>query len=381
MKIKHISVRTEKENSVSNYTVICEVHLKNGTVVSSFLTPLTFSSENFKSNIDNAVEIIEHTLSSLLEGKTCDLVECDVMLEEFYKDNQEVPELKNLIMGISIAIAKTQAHAEKIEPFELLADFSENETVTIPYPFYQTRTTLLEDNLFPLQNIFLLPLGASSFRHSLNAFEILSKDLTNHNTVWANSPETIISNIHELLVKHDLQDVFSIGIEANAAHLYNKENGDYKWLTERISSQELFSFYKNSIEQAGVFSIQNGFAQDDVLGAQTFLEVFGNKVQLVAHEHIRPDNIIALTEIATHANACIIDFKEYITVTQALTHVMNIRATGINTIIAAYNYDINFIVDFAVGTSAGQLQPKKHNNILFERLLELEDVMTFSLLS
>jgi len=167
--------------------------------------------------------------------------------------------------------------------------------------------------------------------------------------------------------------------------LYNNVNGTYRWMDEEKNTEELLAIYKTFIEKYNLFSIQNCFSEYDILGARTLLETFGDRVQLIAPHCLAADDLPALENLKNHANACIVRPENYITVTKALAHVMQIKGEGVNVIVAPeIGVNPSFLVDFAVGTSAGQMKTSHENHeltdALCERLLDIEDTMTFSLL-
>lgn len=384
MKIKNIVAcqKVEKPDSL-----VIEVTLLNGIQGSSTISISSLQDNNAIVEIKKIIEIVNHTISPFFEGKVCDMVECDNNLEEIYKSEDTPLVPLKIINIISIAISNAQAAAEKIELFELFADIAENETVAIPYPFFQISDEHSFEPDFPIQRLFLLPLGASSFRHSLTSFGTIKTLLSKYSYKKSStSVEDILCNLNQLLEKAELQDVFVLGIEGNANVLYNSSTGSYSWLAKSQTGEQLFSFYKNIIENNNVFSIQNGFAQEDILGARTLLDLFGDRVQLISNESLSFNDMPGLEKLKTYANACIVQLESYLTITHALVHVKQLRSEGINVIIAPTVQDnASFMVDFAVGTSAGQIKTFNHlpalTDILFERLLDVEDTMTFSLLS
>lgn len=388
VKIKQIAAREEKGSFAVGNVIVCEVFLTNEVSATSTVLLESLHENNLNAQISSSViiENIKNTISPFLEGKIIDIIECDILLEEMYKADLSSLVPRSVIHAISVALAQAQSIAEEIQLFELFADLSQNETITIPYPFFQISDNQVLDKSFPFQKIFLLPLGASSFRHSLGSFEIIEAALKEHTLFSAGcSVENVFENIGRMLTESKLNDVFVLGAQGNAEMLHDDKKGNYKWLKESKTTEELLSLYKIFIEKYGLFSLQNGFAVDDILGARTLLEIFGDRVQLIANQSLAVDDMPALEALKNHANACIVRPDDYITVTKALTHVIQIRSENINTIIAPrFAANPSFCVDFAVGTSAGQIKTfndnQKLTTALFERLLDIEDTMTFSLL-
>lgn len=391
MKIKQITAREEKSSSADRGVINCEVHLTNGVIGSATVSVSSLCNDTDATQsqviVADVIESIQETISPFFEGKVIDLMACDAILEEIYSADSPSLVPFSIITTLSIAISKAAALADEMELFELFAELSQNETITVPYPFFQLTDERVFDKNFPLQKIFLLPLGASSFRHSIGSFEEIQKKIDTHKiqVEGNNSPEKILESIHSVLAESKLQDVFVIGIHGNADVLYDEQNGEYAWIKTRKNGEELLAYYKNIIENYGVFSIQNGFAHADILGARTLLEICGDRVQLVSNQKLIFDDIPAIEQLRTYANACVIRPNDYLTVTKALTHVMYIRHEGVNVIVApSTSENLSFIVDFAVGTSAGQIQTfsdnKDNTKALFDRLMDVEDTMTFSLL-
>lgn len=384
MKIKQMTAREENKSCGLGDSILCEVHITNGATAYASIS-LNSNNTKIKTTPSYVIETIQDAISPLFEGKVIDILECDELLEQIYKSGTFPLLSRAVFQGLSVAFAQAQCRIEQIQLFELLADLCQNETITIPYPFFQIHNEHFFDSKFALQNIFFLPLGSNSFRHSLSALEVVSPFLKKNFTSPSDTVYGIFEKIDQLLIKHKLRDLFMLGLESNAELLYDKESGNYTWENDTKTSEDLLSIYEGLIEKYGVFSIQNGFALEDVLGAGTFLERFGESVQLVANTTLSPNDIPALENVTKYANACIIRPDDYITVTQAVEHVIQMRAQGVNTIIAQrYRTNPYFFVDFAIGTSAGQIQTLKMSpdftQTIFDRLLDIEDTMTFSLL-
>ena len=388
MKIKQVVAREEKGNLTSGNVIVCEVHLTNGVSATGSVLLESLHEEDGKTNLQpsSIIENIKNIISPALEGKVFDIVDCDIFLEEMYTADLSrlVPPLA--IHALSVALAQAQSAAEGIQPFELFADLSQNETITIPYPLFQIQNNQVFDTNFPLQKLFLLPLGASSFRDSLGSLESVQKVLNEYVLFSPGcSVENVFEKIDTLLVESQLRDIFVVGAQCNLGTLYDNKNGNYRWLNEYKTSEELLALYKVLIEKYGLFSIQDAFANDDILGSRTLLETYGDRVQLIANQLLMMGDLPALEALKNHSNAYILRPEDYMTVTKALTHVMQIRAENVNTIITpGFATNASFCVDFAVGTSAGQIKTSNQNQklttALFDRLLDIEDTMTFSLL-
>ena len=388
VKIKQITAREEKGSCLTQAIVVCEVHLTNGVSATAHVSfeSLMQNKEGQKHiSLSEIVDNIQTAISPFLEGKVADLVECDTVLEEIFISDPLSVVPPCIMQALSVAIAHAQVQAEQIQLFELFADIIENDTITIPYPFFQISNSDDFSSDFPLQGIFLIPLGAQNFRHSLGSFNIVKEALKKEKIFSTQSVEQVLKNVDVMLTQAKLRDVFVIGIQGNADKLYDHESGNYRWQEELKNGEELLLLYKAYIEEYGIFSIQNGFAKTDILGARTLLEMCGDRVQLIANQSLLAGDIPALEELKKDTNACIVKPDEYLTVSKALAHVMQIRSEGINTIISQrFTSNAAFFVDFAVGTSAGQIKTFNDNNSLIvpvcDRLLDIEDAMTFSLL-
>lgn len=193
----------------------------------------------------------------------------------------------NATLAVSMAVCKAQAAAQNLELFEMIAELYGAESVSLPFPLLNVfNGGVHADNHFPIQEIMLVPIGAQNFRASLEAsvtvFYELKRLLQEAKKSTAVGDEggfcPVFATEYEpfdfivtALKNTDNQDLFRIGLDVAADQLYNQKTGMYRWKQGEKTSEQLFAFYKKLEREYPLFSIEDGFSQDDIEGWKMLL--------------------------------------------------------------------------------------------------------------
>lgn len=414
MKIKRIVAR-EIFDASGLPTIFCELILNDETFVSASIGSGAIEKSNeilFMRDYDKrlsgmgvqkTIHTIEHTIAPKLIGQEPDVALLDAILLDLDTTENKSVLGGNALSVVSMAVCKAQAAVQGIELFELIAQLSGNESVSLPFPLLTLIENRNNNALFlPFKEILLAPLGAQNFRSALEAsveiFHILKKKLKSAGrqhcisekggfiTEWSSEQE-LFDYILDTIRISGLEDLFSLGIDAGANHFYDKGkklyvlNGQYK------ASEELIDEYKKYVELYPIFSIEEGCAQHDTAGSQLLYETLSDRVQIVANDILNYDNDILLKAIdEEQLNALVIKPFQKSTVTELLEVVGLCREHEINTLISHRLHETadTFIADFAVGINSGQIKAggcfRSERIEKYNRLLAIEDMLTMSML-
>lgn len=416
MKIKKVIGR-EIFDSRGLPTVSCEITLENGALVTSSVPSGKSRSkkEAFElrdhdkarlmgQGVLKAIHNIEYVIGSKIIGQEADLV----VIDDILRDLDATPDKRilgaNAILAVSMAACKAQAHAENLELFEMIAQLYGSDSVSLPFPLLNIfNGGVHSDNHFPIQEIMLVPIGAQNFRASLEAsvevFYELKRLLQEAQKSTAVGDEggfcPLFSSEYEpfdfivaALKNTDNHDLFRIGLDVAADQLYNQKTGMYRWKQGEKTTEQLFAFYKKLEHEYPLFSIEDGFCQDDIEGWKMLFEQFSNTLQIVGDDIFATNSQEIIKGVEQEiANAAIIKPNQIGTVTETFEAIAVCQQVGMNAIISHRSGETTdtFIADLAVGTSSGQIKAgapcRGERMAKYNRLLEIEEMLTMDLLN
>ena len=150
----------------------------------------------------------------------------------------------------------------------------------------------------------------------------------------------------------------------------------------------MIDMYVKWTEKYPVYSIEDGLADTDWDSWIALNKKLGDKIQIVGDDLFatNPQRIARGIEQGL-ANATIIKPNQVGTITETLQAIKLCKEYGMNTVVSHRSGETNdtFIVDLAVGTSAGQIKaggPSRGERIAkYNQLLRIEDSLMLSLLS
>lgn len=416
MKIKKVIGR-EIFDSRGLPTVSCEITLENGVTVKSSVPSgkscskkEAFELRDHDKNrlmgqgVLKAIHNIEYTIGSKIIGQEPDLVAIDDILQDLDATPDKRILGANATLAVSMAVCKAQAAAQNLELFEMIAELYGAESVSLPFPLLNVfNGGVHADNHFPIQEIMLVPIGAQNFRASLEAsvtvFYELKRLLQEAKKSTAVGDEggfcPVFATEYEpfdfivtALKNTDNQDLFRIGLDVAADQLYNQKTGMYRWKQGEKTSEQLFAFYKKLEREYPLFSIEDGFSQDDIEGWKMLFEQFGNTLQIVGDDIFATNSQEIIKGVEQEiANAVIIKPNQIGTVTETFQAIAVCQEVGMNAIISHRSGETNdtFIADLAVGTSSGQIKAgapcRGERMAKYNRLLEIEETLTMDLLN
>lgn len=348
--------------------------------------------------VQKAIHLIESELAPELVGRKPDVVEFDLKMIEMDGTPQKTRLGGNTMLAVSMALCKAQAYANELQTYELIAQLCDFESVSLPFPMFNIINGGVHANTgLQIQEFMIVPTGASSFRSSLElstiVFHTLGELLKKQGKIVGIGDEGgyATSFMHErealdLIMEAinfsgvDRDGDFVLALDIAASQFYDPKTKLYNWHNTMITSQELIQEYISLAGHYPLYSIEDGLGYDDHQGWHTLTETLGEKLQIVGDDLFatNPHRIAEAMEKG-FANAAVIKPNQIGTVIETLQSIKLCKEHGFNTIVSHRSGETNdtFIVDLAVGTSAGQIKaggPSRGERMAkYNEMLRIED--------
>ncbi|MFT6765537.1 MAG: enolase [Alteromonas naphthalenivorans] len=414
MKIARVSGR-EIFDSRGIPALMCEIALDDGSIVTASVPSGASCGQHeakelrdggdrlFGKGLLKAIHNLDHVVAPVLVGKEPDIMVADALLINLDGTQDKSKLGANVMLAASIAVCKAQAVMHQREVFELIAELYGSESVSLPFPLVNViNGGAHATNGFPIQEIMLVPVGAQNFRisleYALTVFRELKRILVKNNKSTGVGDEggfaPFFENVYEpfdylvqALENTKLKDFFVLAIDVAANQFYDSKKKTYSWYGAQISSKELLDFYKKLADSYPLYSIEDGMAEEDVEGWKAMYKAFGSSLQIVGDDiFVTQAKRIQKGFDQELVNGVIIKPNQVGTVSEALEAASLCHAAGANVIVSHRSGETNddFIADFAVGTSSGQIKIgglcRGERIAKYNRLLYIEDMLTMALL-
>lgn len=395
-------------------TIECEITLDNHIVVRSQVPagtscsrfeakPLYDDEHNF--GVLNAIENFETIIVPEFIGHEPNIIDMDLKLLSLDNTSNKSYLGANTILATSIAIAKAHAMHVNLQLYEFIAHLCGLDAVVIPYPMFNVINGGMHAMTnFKIQEIMLVPMGFATCRQAVKATahvnQVLAQELKLRNQKFCIGLEGgYATNFDDEIEALDLvvsaveksgfvmNEHYKIALDVAASQLYNADTKTYIWKNKILETQDMIDHYKSLIARYPIYSIEDGLSEDDWSGWQLMQAQLGSHIQVVGDDIFAssPERIAHGIEDGI-ANAAIIKPNQIGTVTESLQAALICKKAGLNIIASHRSGETEdlFIVDFAVGTSAGQLKAGgfMHGERVakYNHLLRIEDVLHANLM-
>ena len=295
----------------------------------------------------------------------------------------------NALLGVSIAAHRLFAKARNIPLWKLIAE-SNKTTPKAPRLFMNVMNGGVHaDFRLPFQEYMLIVAGKTareSYERAQVAFGKLGTILKDccgkvpMGDEGGYSP--LLSDVegpfsHLSMLSYGLHDM-SIGIDAAASEFFKKEQ--YIISGQAHSRAELLALYQTLIESYHVASIEDPFAEDDVLGFTELVQQVEGKA-LVIGDDLTVTNPELIKKFATSRSATgvIIKPNQIGTVTETCEAARVAREVGWDIVVSHRSGETldTFVADLAFGLGAYGLKAgaptQSVRRVKYERLLEAEE--------
>lgn len=409
MKIKAILGR-EIYNSRGWPTIQCELVLEDGKVVyASVPHGLSQGSHESRAIFDEeerlwgrgvlkSVEYIENVIAPEFVGKDVHAIDMDLKLIELDGTIDKSYLGSNTILAVSMALYRAHAYAEGVELFEFLGHVCGADTVTLPFPFFNSiNGGVHAQNKLQIQEFMIVPVGMSDFRSSMEVGATIFHELKTvlkkkkkhivfgdeggYASDFENEKEALdilSETIERVRQSHGYQAL--IGLDIAATEFYDSPSKRYRWGDEMILAEELVAIYEGFTRHYPICSIEDGLAEDDWDGWAYMMQRIKDNVQIIGDDIFvtNPNRIVEGIEKGI-GTGCIIKPDQVGTVTEALQSIRLCQEHDLTTIVSHRSGETEdtFIADLAVGASAGQIKSgglaRSERIAKYNRLLIIED--------
>ena len=332
------------------------------------------SSRLMGKGVLKAVENTNKTIASSINGKNFDTVEeLDNALIDLDGTKNKTKLGANAILGVSMAFARACAAEKKTTLFSYLG-----EGTTLPVPMLNIiNGGKHADNNADIQEFMILPLGAPTFRKSLEmgveTFHSLKKVLKSKGkstsvgdeggfapSLKSNEEgfEVIIEAIEKAGYKPG-KDIY-LAIDAAASSFFDK--GSYHFFKSdgsKKSSTEMVKFYEGLCAKYPIISVEDGLDENDWDGWKELTKALGNKIQIVGDDIFVTNRDFLTRGIEEKsANSILIKLNQIGTVTETIKTVKLAHEGNFTTVISHRSGETEdtIIADFAVGLNAMQIK-------------------------
>jgi enolase len=307
----------------------------------------------------------------------------------------------NSILGVSLAVARAAASAQKAPLYEYLgrlAGKGEREPFILPVPMMNVLNGGRHaSNNVDFQEFMLFPVGAPSFAEALRwgaeTFHEIKALLAAHGLSTAVGDEggfapNLRSNTEaiEILLQAVNQAGYrpgndvAIALDPAASEFF--QDGEYIFAKSggaRRNSSGMGELYLELVDKYPILSLEDGMAEDDIQGWMVLTKTLGKKLQLVGDDVFVTNPAIFARGIDNGvANAILIKLNQIGTLTETLETVLMAKKANYGAVISHRSGETEdtFIADLAVATGCGQIKTgslcRSERVAKYNRLLTIE---------
>ena len=301
----------------------------------------------------------------------------------------------NAILGVSLAVAKAAAAANKLPLYRYVGGTSAR---LLPVPMMNiVNGGVHADNPIDFQEFMIVPLGLPSFAEALRAgseiFHTLRAALkaAGHNTNVGDeggfapnlgSAEQALDFVMKSIEKAGYkpgQDV-ALALDPAASEFFKDGAYVYEGEGKTRSRQQQSQYLAELVGRYPIVSIEDGMAEDDIEGWKLVTQAIGEKCQLVGDD-VFVTNVKRLADgVAGHyANSILIKVNQIGTLTETLAAVEMAHKAGYTAVMSHRSGETedSTIADLAVATNCGQIKTgslaRADRTAKYNQLLRIEE--------
>jgi enolase len=328
--------------------------------------------------VQKAVKNVEKMLREELIGQeVTDQIRIDKIMIDRDGTRNKSKVGANAILAVSLAVARAAAEELGQPLYRYLGGVNAH---VLPVPMMNILNGGAHaDNGIDFQEFMIMPVGADSFKEGLRmgveVFHHLKKVLKNKGYSTNVGDEggfaPGIKNNEEALqmvmiaieaAGYRPLDDMVIAIDAAASEYYDTEKGEYvfkKSTGDRYSSPDMVAFWKDWCNRYPIYSIEDGFAEDDWAGWKLQTETLGHRIQLVGDD-LFVTNVDRLQRGIDEkiANSILIKVNQIGTLTETINAVNLATRHAYTSVISHRSGETEdtTIADLAVALNTGQIK-------------------------
>ncbi|MEG0963083.1 MAG: phosphopyruvate hydratase [Lachnospiraceae bacterium] len=358
----------------------------------------------FGLGVEKAVKHVNEKIAKILIGKNAlNQVEIDHCLIAEDGTEDKINLGANAMLSVSLATARAAAKAMDLPLYQYLGGTNAKK---MPIPMMNILNGGRHaDNTVDFQEFMIMPVSAKSFKEGLRmCAEVyhklkklceergLSTAVGDEGGFAPNLPDTF--GVLELITDavkaayYKPGEDFKIALDVAASELYHEKTGMYYFQGEsRLKgeevvrdTQDMIRYYEKLVEKFPICSIEDGLAEEDWDGWQSWTGHMGEQIQLVG------DDLFVTNEkrlnVGIHlkaANAILVKVNQIGTLTEAMETIEMAHKNGFHTVISHRSGETEdtFISDLAVAVNAGQIKTgapcRGERTAKYNQLLRIEE--------
>lgn len=301
----------------------------------------------------------------------------------------------NAAVGVSIALTRAVALSRSVPVWGLVAEHVGGEP-RLPVPHFNVvNGGAHASNDLAFQEFMIAPIGSPSFAEALRAGAEVYAAL--RRSLQARGMDTGLGDEGGFAAAFTrAEDVLTVVVEAieaagyragregvaialdPAANGFHSADG-YRLDDGTFTSAELVDRYAEMVRDFPIWSIEDGFAEDDTDGWQRLTAALGDQIQVVGDDAFVTDaDRVRRAADDRIGNACLIKPNQCGSVELTLDTVLTCRSVGYAQMVSHRSGETPdaFIADLAVGIGCGQMKsgaPARGERLAkYNRLLEIE---------
>jgi len=408
MKIQRVHAR-EVLDSRGQPTVEVEVELTRGVIGRTTVPSGASTGEHeavelrdggkryLGKGVARAVENVNRKLAPSLRGKEArDQAKIDRMLIEMDGTTDKGKLGANAILGVSLAVAHAQAHAQGLSLYRYLGGTSGR---TLPVPMLNVLNGGVHaDNNVDVQEFMIVPFGVRKFSDALRSaseiFQTLKKVLHERSYSTAvgdeggfaprvKSTAEAIELLLEAITKAGYQPGSQVALALDVASSEFYEDGAYVFKKSdgrKRGRNDMVRLYEDWVRQYPIISIEDPFSEDDWDGWRMMTAALGKKIQIVGDDVFVTNKARLQRGIEIDvANSILVKVNQIGTLTETLETMALARQWGYTTVISHRSGETEdvTIADLAVATNAGQIKTgapcRGERTAKYNQLLRIEE--------
>ncbi|MFM7010034.1 MAG: phosphopyruvate hydratase [Betaproteobacteria bacterium] len=302
----------------------------------------------------------------------------------------------NAILAASMAVARAAADESGLSLYRY---FGGSGPMSMPVPMMNViNGGAHANNTLDMQELMILPIGATSFREALRmgaeTFHALKKIINDQGMSTAVGDEGgFAPNVpnHEAAIQLILRAIenagyepgtqIALGLDCAASEFY--KDGKYTLHGEggiSLSSKDLTSLLATWCDKYPIISIEDGMAENDWEGWKHLTEQLGRKVQLVGDDLFVTNTKILKQGIDQNiANSILIKINQIGTLTETFAAIEMAKRAGYTAVVSHRSGETedSTIADIAVATNAMQIKTgslsRSDRMAKYNQLLRIEE--------
>jgi enolase len=301
----------------------------------------------------------------------------------------------NAVLGVSLAVAKAAAIAQNAPLYRYVGGTSAR---LLPVPMMNILNGGVHaDNPIDFQEFMIMPVGAASFaeglRMGVEVFQTLKKALKDagHNTNVGDeggfapdlpSADAALGFVMSAIEAAGYRAGEDIVIALDPASTEFFKSGAYVYEGEgkKRSVEEQAKYLAELVSRYPIVSIEDGMAEDDMVGWKMVTDLIGDRCQLVGDD-LFVTNVARLSDGIRSgiANSILVKVNQIGTLTEALAAVEMAHKAGYTAVMSHRSGETedSTISDLAVATNCGQIKTgslaRSDRTAKYNQLLRIEE--------